>query len=437
MSIAEFMQKRKKLIAVYAVICFVFLVFLAVRFMLPGSVRTGVLLLLILGMIALPVYRLKKKLFWETPAVLLALWMCISALINAKGAVADARADDLLKCAFALIVVFPLCSVFADTEKRIVLHLICWTAVTVFAAFFAVGLVAYLSRVSIRLPVIRGCFGVSPEGYLQILGRYHYACAFMAIACFFTVLYLFSAFKKWWARIPLALFGLLFAAVIILSTSRVGITALICSCTIGLFLWIRELTGKTSIALLCALDGMLLAVFLFLLSYSSVSRLTVWLGSVSAGSKAVVRSPFEHMSDLSGRIYLYKAVVPAFKTKPMALLTGFDQGECMDVINSLSGFREMPHMHNGLLQILMLCGIPGLLLGAWFYLSIIIECLRTVFAGKGLTLPERLLCLLPIALMVINMFDCVLLGDTILTDGLFCLFSGYLICACARSKDSI
>lgn len=433
MGLIEVAEKNKVRAAAYAVLSVLFLAYLAFRFGFPPALGAVFLPLLFASLVIFNIVLLArgalKALPAALPALLLAVWVCGTAIYNAKGAVSDIRALDLIKYAFVLLLVLPAGCALKDRHTRALLNAVSAVAVVIFGILFTVGLIAYLQQKTVFIPFFRGSFGLSSIGYLHILGRHHYSCAYLALTCFCAGLYLFSACKKIIGRILLIPFEILFAAVVILSTSRACLAAMIAACLIVLFIRIRELIDSAWVSLLCCACAAVLSLLLVMLFYTPVSEFTVRIGSARVTSLAESRTLTEHFGTLTGRTYIYKAAVPAFRTDPKALITGFDYGEHMDIINSLSGYAEEPHMHNGHLQMLMLSGIPGLLFLLWLTVDILIGCCRTVFTEKPLTVPERLVCLVPLALLTVNLLDCVVLcKNTFIQDGLFFLFCGYLLC---------
>ena len=59
----------------------------------------------------------------------------------------------------------------------------------------------------------------------------------------------------------------------------------------------------------------------------------------------------------------------------MALI-GEDEAHMMDAVNRVIGWRSVRHMHNALMQQLILAGIPGLILYILFFGSMIVEITR-------------------------------------------------------------
>ena len=84
------------------------------------------------------------------------------------------------------------------------------------------------------------------------------------------------------------------------------------------------------------------------------------------------------------------------------------------------------HMHNSFLQTLMLTGVPGLLAALWLTWRIVSALVRVlVVRGGGITPAQKLLVLLPAALIVQGMLEHYLFVDSYsILNFLFFLFFG-------------
>ena len=102
----------------------------------------------------------------------------------------------------------------------------------------------------------------------------------------------------------------------------------------------------------------------------------------------------ESVSTMSNRGEIYASVIPTFKEEPLRLLVGKYSSKLMDTPNKYQSYPYF-HMHNFLLQTLMLSGAIGLLLALAFTVLMAVKMLRLFFsqspeaslAVKCLTLP--------------------------------------------------
>ena len=93
----------------------------------------------------------------------------------------------------------------------------------------------------------------------------------------------------------------------------------------------------------------------------------------------------------SGRISIYKSIIPTMQQEPLRLLRGSLCKDVMRVANTVLP-EAKPHFHNSFLQLFSLTGLPGLLLVLGFCLVLCTKILRIYFSGapteiKLLTLP--------------------------------------------------
>ena len=97
------------------------------------------------------------------------------------------------------------------------------------------------------------------------------------------------------------------------------------------------------------------------------------------------------ISNLSNRGEIYRSVLPTLRDDPLILLRGRYSMKIMDLPRQYLSYPYY-HMHNFLLQVLMLAGLPGLALVAAFCLLLAFKSVRVFFselptAVKTLTLP--------------------------------------------------
>ena len=418
-----------------------YIAFYYLAFRLPEPSHQVIRVELFAALIGLTFLNIRQGMLKEMPgmlpALLLALWMCIADCLNLGFRMSIRSADGTLKACVMLLAVLPMGWIFRDIRKQTLLTVLSVTAIAVFGLMMGAGTVAYFTRKTVELPALQWTFGASNVGYLSILGYHHYLTAFIAVACFFAGIWLMTSIRKKWVTALLIPFEILFLAVTLLSTSRNCLAATVGTGLVTVFLLMRLKTGRRGIGLIAAGLVLCASTVLFLTLYGRLTAVTEDLGSQAAGNKAVVRAPFEYMGTLTGRTPLYKAVFPAFRDHPEKLLTGFGPKAYMKVINSYTGQRPMSHMHNGHLEILMISGLPAFLLSLWLTLDLLREIRRSASGKTDRTLPERTLCLIPLALLITNLLDrVVLFADIFESDALFFLFSGYLLCLSGTGKPA-
>lgn len=102
----------------------------------------------------------------------------------------------------------------------------------------------------------------------------------------------------------------------------------------------------------------------------------------------------ESVSNVSQRGEIYASVIPTFKDEPLRLLIGKYSSKIMDVPNQYQSYPYY-HMHNFLLQTLMLTGVIGFGLALAFTVLMVLKMIRLFFSNhpdaslaiKSLTLP--------------------------------------------------
>ena len=133
----------------------------------------------------------------------------------------------------------------------------------------------------------------------------------------------------------------------------------------------------------------------------------------------------------SGRLHIYRAALEAVRRQPAILLRGCAADDVMKLTNAVleeEGYSERVHMHNFVMQCLLLVGVPGLLL-------VLVVCARLVFAGLRLALSEKhsapfaeqTLALPVLACLIFGQFESGFFNYTDERTLYFYLISGFLI----------
>jgi O-antigen ligase len=270
----------------------------------------------------------------------------------------------------------------------------------------------------------------------------------MTAAVFFIplslMIYQFFHCRKWWWRIPASLVFLEFYLCIGLTYSRSNMAAVsVCLTLVVILLVLKRIPRKKA---MCMLAVVLLTVLITPLAYKSFSWSTGAFGKAAATYRAQAESQEEKQGEtdaaemhthtvvwtvaelksgnntkeemtetaaagddsfgdnrnisqelktLNNRLYLYKAVLVSFREEPIRMLIGSgDTEEMLYYANNVVQTKQhFVHMHNFLLQVLMMTGIPGFLLVAVICIYLLVRMIRLYFsesaglAEKTLVLP--------------------------------------------------
>lgn len=128
----------------------------------------------------------------------------------------------------------------------------------------------------------------------------------------------------------------------------------------------------------------------------------------------------ESVSNISNRGEIYASVIPTFKDDPLRLLIGKYSSKIMDIPNQYQSFPYF-HMHNFLLQVLMLTGIIGFMLVLTFTVLMVIKMIRLFFSQHPeATMDVKILTLPLSGIFIYGMFEIILFtasaDDRALTD---------------------
>ena len=133
------------------------------------------------------------------------------------------------------------------------------------------------------------------------------------------------------------------------------------------------------------------------------------------------------ITTLNRRTDIWRNAIPVLKQHPEILSIGRPENLIMETINERVLWRKEPHMHNSLLQQLMVAGVPGALL----YLTAFCLMLRNIYfsfrrTGLRETTGNRVLSGILLALFAYSILEPLLSPKIPLSSLLFCLIAGCL-----------
>ncbi len=142
------------------------------------------------------------------------------------------------------------------------------------------------------------------------------------------------------------------------------------------------------------------------------------------------RSLETDIKSFSHRKELYQAVFVTFKAEPRSMLTGSNVGNMLRYADEIRYgspyYYHYEHMHNFLLQVLMLTGIPGFILVLAFCVLLLIRMVR-VFFSERLSIAEKTLVLPLAGLLIYYMLEAGLFTETGVQTLFFFLIAGMVI----------
>ena len=246
------------------------------------------------------------------------------------------------------------------------------------------------------------------------------------------MIYEFFRCKSLLLRIPIALAWFVFHLTLAFCFCRsIKLAASVSMAMLAILLGIRYLRQKKP-AVKTALIALMAAAAL-LLCYKSYDWLTAGAAAIyNAMDVKIERTSDEYMTDsyvegtkdgqnfedsrdlvasittVSRRGNIYLSAIPAIRDEPLRLLIGKYNSKVMD---GPRRYLEFPywHMHNYLLQTLMLTGLVGMLLAAAFSVLLVVRMIRLFFStDPRATLDIKLLTLPVSGILLYGMFETVI-----------------------------
>lgn len=140
------------------------------------------------------------------------------------------------------------------------------------------------------------------------------------------------------------------------------------------------------------------------------------------------RNTLEHSWTLTGRTEIWKTGLLTIWENPSIALIGLPVESIMTrVVQIIDRPYTLTHMHNALMQQLMMSGIPGMVIYCLFFLSLLKKIaldVRHSWKKRGVMQPLEALLLV---LLVYSMFEPLLYKSVRISSLLFCLSAGLLV----------
>ena len=371
-----------------------------------------------------------KLVIWYT------IWFFITRLLNT-----DYYLQNELELVISRVlccVVLPVGLLLEDRERRILLDIM----TAVMGGFYFVT-----ALLSLYACVFGVFFPVGPEGVLIGLKNTYFESAFIYIVAWSTnrtisavwfylawcmMIYEFFRCKNKLWRIPIVLAWFVFHWTLAFCFCRsIKLASCVSLAMLTILLGMQHLRIKKTAVKAWVI--VLLAGASMLLCYKSYDWLTAGTAAIyNAMDVRVERTSDQYMTDsykentkdgqnfedvrdlrtsitnVSRRSDIYKSAIPAIRDEPLRLLIGKYSSKVMD---GPRRYLEFPyfHMHNFLLQTLMLTGVIGFLLAAAFSLLLAVRMIRLFFSTDPRAVLDIKLLTLPVSgILIYGMFETIL-----------------------------
>jgi len=370
-----------------------------------------------------------------------AVWMFVTRLLNTDLYLQNEL--DLVISRFLCAVVLPAGLLINGAARR---RLLDWV-VAVYCGFFFVaalfGFFCCLTGCYIYIPPENAAFGIEEYWYYKYI---NYLCLFttnrtisslwLYIAWALMTYEFFRCRNKRW-RIPIALAWFVFFIAVSLSFTRTVKLVLSVNVSMLVLLWgLKLMDGRRNAIKIPVLTLAMLASLLLgygaqelakdgvaLISAHTVSSMSREDGALihfhplvdeEYGDSGVdftdPRDMAESLSNLSYRSEIYATFLPTLRADPIRILRGCYSDKVMDIPRAILGLPFF-HMHNFLLQVFMLTGLPGFLLVLAFTV-LLVRRMILLFFSRSVPLCEKLLTLPLTGMFLYSMFETLIFTDS-------------------------
>ncbi len=417
-------------------------------------------------------------------------WLFASRMLNIFADYSPERLRANLDLTLVLDMTVCLCVLIAamqlgDDQRRSLVK----AAAVLCAAFAflisAAGLFVVLTGASLSLPPEFACFSAE-KGHLTILSNnWNISMVWVYLGLCMSA-YLFAASKSVLRRVLLAAAMLLEFVVICIGSSRTVQFVLFMSVAmLAMLAVLRAMRGKRAaliVPALCAAAAVGAALSFFacgkvqVLVSAAANKTTPAFSAYYHGHEAALGSAYFHLTEdkestkeaakpessappaakgsasfvdkrdllndmktFTERKFIWMSAVDSIKERPAILLMGSARDELMDLPNkyarSLYGIkRDHEHMHNFLVQTLMLSGLPGMLLAAAFCLLLVVRMIK-LFFNSGVAGSTRVLLIPPTGLLVQGLFEAGLFTSIEMRGVYFFFLAGVILSEYSDAKE--
>jgi O-antigen ligase len=242
------------------------------------------------------------------------------------------------------------------------------------------------------------------------------------------MVYLFFACKNKLWRIPIVIAAVLFYVAIAMEFTRTVklITSVSAAMLLILlaykYLPLHKLWQKAAVLVLCAALMIPLTFKSFDWTNSLMSQVSsVMISETGDDGEDTAegvdlsdsRNLTEDISNLSERSQIYASFIPSLKVRPLTILIGNFSDKLMNIPNMFVDFPvPFTHMHNFLLEVFMLTGLPGFLLVVAFCLILVVNMVKLFFTqDKHISLAAKTLTIPVTGILLYGMFEIVIFTE--------------------------
>lgn len=332
-----------------------------------------------------------------------------------------------------------------------------------------IGVFIALTGVTLRVPPEMKYIGLysQNEGGNGFYTIAYFQCHRNTSAVWFYIglmmmIYQFFACKRKLWRAPIVVAAISEYVMVSITHSRTVQVAMAFSIALVLFVIVLKYIKSNNKTLSAALLVVLVSVFTFLgykvadvtaegissLSERTTPAFTQWYKNLdnqiselyftpagtyeeetTGGDLTDTRDFISNAKTLTGRTTIWKSVFSVAKSRPMIMLKGTLSNCLMEEPQKYISFPA-GHMHNSLLEVLMLTGIPGFLLICAFCFVLCIHMLKLMFSkAPTVSISIKLLTIPVFGLLLDYMMEAALFTDSYLSPNCFFLFAGMAMAA--------
>lgn len=357
-----------------------------------------------------------------------AVWLLITRMLNSD--MYMVRESDLVLTKFLCAAVLATGLVINREQRRRFMNWFCFAVGLFYFCSGALAILADLLDTQFFLPPENVLFGLDGPWHIHYINPFNtnrtISSLWFYIALCMMVYQFFACRHKLW-RLPIAFAIVLFYVAIALCFSRTvkiitsGSVAMLAILLAFRYLPFNRLWQKFLTVLLCA-------VLLIPISFKSFDVVANIMSDISgiliseteqadSGGEAVSGVDFsddrdlkEDISNLSERTQIFASFIPTLRTDPKRILIGSFSDKLMNIPNSFIDFPvPFTHMHNFLLQVFMLTGLPGFLLVVCFCILLVLRMIHLFFTrDQRVSLAEKTLTIPLAGILLYGMFEIVI-----------------------------
>ncbi|NLO86679.1 MAG: O-antigen ligase family protein [Clostridiales bacterium] len=350
--------------------------------------------------------------------ILLMIWLAFSCVLNGDIYLQQNRTF-LLTMFISMVMGYSVVGLCSSNNRNKAFHAVSIAYIILIAILSVLSIYSALGDQPIFTPFSNQPIYINPaDARLAVFGYHSNEVGCFTLIASYLCIYFFFKTNKLWIKLCNGILALMFIIVIMLTGSRTALLLYVIGIGCAFIVMIlnrmnpkdqKAIIKKTIIAVLiaCVVVAMIAALYTPAVNlFASLTNKIAQNDDVAIGEANAVTIPrarsfqLKDFLSMGARTPIWKAAFEYLQSNPKTLLIGVPEN-VVSTIAYEAIYHTAPHMHNSMIQILLLAGIPGLCMILFFLFIVLRASVRLFFASRAAK-HLRFLAFIPVLLLLNN-----------------------------------